>query len=63
MAVWVQPGAVGARPKPWGHGQGPWRCSQGRGGAQLRGGAAKTVEARPGTVGARPRTWGRGQGL
>ena len=64
------PGAVGARPRLWGHGQGPWACGQGRRGVDRgrggvakivgvhREGAAKAVCVQPGAVGARPRPWG-----
>ena len=63
MAVWVQPGDVGARLRLWGPGQGPWRCGQGRVCA-ARGlwGRDQTVGAWLGTMGARPNRGGATRG-
>ena len=58
-AVGVQPRAVEAWSRAWGHCQGPWRRGQDRGGtARGRGGVAKAEEARTGAVGAWTRPWG-----
>ena len=51
-AVGALPWAVGARPRPWRHGQGSLGCGQCRGGADSsRGGATKTVRPRPRPLG------------